>query len=88
MTQRAKNILSILAVLIAGYLIAAYYLNLWPATGIEEGRSGSRDREVVCAQVITFAVNPETGKIEEFATPCDVPDGWTTVEADILEDKN
>lgn len=30
----------------------------------------------VCAQVITFARNPETGQCEAFPTPCDVPEGW------------
>jgi hypothetical protein len=29
-----------------------------------------------CAQVITYARNPETGQCEAFPTPCDVPDGW------------
>lgn len=30
----------------------------------------------VCAQVITFAENPDTGECVAFPTPCDVPDGW------------
>lgn len=37
----------------------------------------------VCAQVITPAVNPETGDIVEFPTPCDVPKGWEPVQNDI-----
>ncbi len=34
-----------------------------------------------CQQVITPAVDPATGLCEEFATPCDVPEGWTYVAA-------
>ena len=30
----------------------------------------------LCAQVITFAENPETGECVAFPTPCHVPDGW------------
>ncbi len=29
-----------------------------------------------CPQVITHAYNPATGEENDFATPCDVPDGW------------
>lgn len=34
-----------------------------------------------CAQVITPAENPSTGECQEFPTPCDVPTGWTVVDA-------
>lgn len=30
----------------------------------------------VCAQVITFAEDPDTGECVAFPTPCDVPKGW------------
>ena len=36
-----------------------------------------------CIQVITPAVNPETGEIKEFPTPCDVPEGWEKIENDV-----
>lgn len=39
--------------------------------------------EVMCAQVITPALNPETGEIVEFPTPCDVPEGWELIENEI-----
>ncbi len=29
-----------------------------------------------CAQIITHAYNPSTGEENDFATPCDVPEGW------------
>jgi hypothetical protein len=29
-----------------------------------------------CIQVIQKARNPKTGEVREFATPCDVPEGW------------
>ncbi len=32
-----------------------------------------------CAQVITKARNPKTGETGEFATPCDVPQGWQKI---------
>jgi hypothetical protein len=34
----------------------------------------------VCSQVITPAKNPQTGKCQEFSTPCDVPVGWLKVD--------
>lgn len=34
-----------------------------------------------CQQVITPAIDPETGVCDEFATPCDVPVGWQIVPA-------
>jgi len=33
-------------------------------------------QEMACAQVITHAYNPETNEEQDFATPCDVPEGW------------
>lgn len=86
MTQKAKNWMSVLAVAIIAYLILAYYLNLWPAGSIRDQGSEISNSDEVCAQVIAFAVNPETGKIQEFPTPCDVPDGWAAVEADIISE--
>ncbi|MBI2430972.1 MAG: hypothetical protein HYV39_03080 [Candidatus Levybacteria bacterium] len=38
------------------------------------------DNKSYCIQVITPATNPETGKCENFATPCDVPEGWIRVD--------
>jgi hypothetical protein len=34
----------------------------------------------VCAQVVTDGRNPATGEIKSFPTPCDVPEGWDTLE--------
>ncbi len=39
--------------------------------------------EAVCVQVITPARNPQTGIIQEFPTPCDVPEGWEVIQNDI-----
>ena len=33
--------------------------------------------EAACSQVITHAYNPDTNEEQDFATPCDVPEGWT-----------
>ncbi len=43
----------------------------------------SPKEEVMCAQVITPARNPQTGDIKEFPTPCDVPEGWVVIENDV-----
>lgn len=44
-------------------------------------RSGDKGGEV-CAEIITDARNPATGEIRTFPTPCDVPEGWDTLETD------
>ena len=31
-----------------------------------------------CIQVITYAINPETGQCCVYPNPCVVPDGWKT----------
>jgi hypothetical protein len=33
----------------------------------------------VCVQMMQSAKNNRTGEIREFATPCDVPEGWTRI---------
>lgn len=37
-----------------------------------------RRAQGMCAQVITFAQNPDTGTCCEYATPCHAPEDWTT----------
>lgn len=39
------------------------------------------DEPVFCIQVITPAVNSANGECKEFPTPCDIPNGWETVDA-------
>lgn len=43
-------------------------------------------QEQACAQVITHAYNPETHEEQDFATPCDVPDGWIVGIPPVEED--
>lgn len=43
-------------------------------------KSRSTEETVLCIQVITSAKNRETGEVKEFPTPCDVPEGWDTLE--------
>ena len=38
-----------------------------------------RGRKRVCIQVITPAIDPKTGKCQEFPTPCDVPNNWQKI---------
>lgn len=40
--------------------------------------------EPICAQVITYA--EKNGECKEYATPCDVPEKWTTVDSCIAEE--
>jgi hypothetical protein len=41
------------------------------------------DEGEFCAKIITPAVNPSTGEIQEFPTTCSVPAGWEKIENDI-----
>lgn len=40
----------------------------------------AQKQSVMCAQVITTAIHPETGEERVFQTPCDVPPGWQVKE--------
>ena len=44
--------------------------------------SPNQEDNGTCAQVLTDARDPSTGKIETFSTPCDVPEGWDRLETD------
>lgn len=37
------------------------------------------DAAALCAQVIQYAENNDTGECQAYPTPCDVPSGWTAV---------
>lgn len=47
----------------------------WKSKPDKENNNGE-----ICIQVVTSARNPATGEIKEFPTPCDVPEGWETLE--------
>jgi hypothetical protein len=34
----------------------------------------------VCIQVISYAINPETGECETFSNPCVIPENYTKVD--------
>ncbi len=62
-----------------------YYLKIFSMNGDNVSNSryylkvnGSSAPGEVCAQVITYAQNPNTFRWYEFATACDVPAGWPT----------
>lgn len=44
----------------------------------DAGGTCARDN-VICIQVITMARDPKTGKVVDFPTPCDVPEGWQKI---------
>lgn len=47
---------------------------------LREVRERVKERKV-CIQVITPAINPETGECKKFSSPCDVPEGWKIVRS-------
>ncbi len=79
------NIVLIVIIVIGGYKLWQSYnqetveeepseQNL-PANLPEEELTETEE-EVFCAQVITYALNPESEECEQFPTPCDVPEEW------------
>ncbi len=46
-----------------------------PETDSDGGTAGEGDG-MICAQVVTYGRNPDTGAWVAFPTPCDVPEGW------------
>lgn len=39
----------------------------------------------LCIQVVTDAKHPITGQIKTFASPCEVPIGWQTIDPKLIE---
>nr|MDD3720208.1 hypothetical protein [Candidatus Gracilibacteria bacterium] len=50
-------------------------------TSTGETNTETGTTEVICAQVITYGVDPVTNKCETFATPCDVPGSYKLVNS-------
>lgn len=50
-------------------------------TRIKESIKNLFSREKTCEQVLTYAKSKASGECREFSTPCDVPEGWKTVES-------
>ena len=46
-----------------------------PETDSDGATAGEGDG-MICAQVVTYGRNPDTGAWVAFPTPCDVPEGW------------
>ncbi len=69
-TKRKRIVLGVFVVTFGGILFFA----------LQEDQVFSRDDNTMCAQVITPGRNPKTGEVKEFRTPCDVPEGWDTLE--------
>lgn len=82
-----KNVIIFILLLVTAWLaysvygdtIDEYFAKKEPAPKAETVTSDSE----LCAQVITSARNPETGDIQEFPTPCDVPKKWEVIQNDI-----
>lgn len=80
-----KNVL--IVVLFAAVLVLGY--SLYSGKGVNEiltapkPAENTQKEEKLCAQVITPALDPETGDITEFPTPCDVPEGWEVIQNDV-----
>ncbi|MFW6053178.1 MAG: hypothetical protein ACOC9J_00020 [Persicimonas sp.] len=41
-----------------------------------------REAQGMCAQVITWALNPETGDCCQYSTPCEAPEDWETFSSE------
>ncbi|MBP9669358.1 MAG: hypothetical protein KBE09_03645 [Candidatus Pacebacteria bacterium] len=63
-------VLGVVGVLIAGG--ALWY--------VRSAFMGPERPETSCAQVVTTAKNPQTGEVQTFSTPCDVPPEWQLIE--------
>ncbi len=82
----SKNlIIGVLVVALIGVGVVTFWPSLSQAPAPEGQTATTTEDEntAICAQVITPARNPDTGEIREFPTPCDVPEGWETIENDI-----
>jgi len=67
------KILTGIAMAIAILILVAWHSI--PTNALDSG-----EHNEVCIQVITEAREPSTGKVYEFPTPCDVPEGWDVLE--------
>lgn len=67
------NYWSMIGGVIALVLIYLISLIFFPT---ENNDGGINFEEESCVQVITPAVNKETGEVKNFSTPCDIPQGW------------
>ncbi len=61
--------------------VDSFALEVYAESLVDESQLIVDSGEEVCAQVITPAKNPATGECRKFSTPCDVPEGWVTVES-------
>ena len=82
-----KNVIILILLIVAAWLTYSAYGDTIDAyfqkqKTPQKAETIKNDSEI-CAQVITSARNPETGDIQEFPTPCDVPKNWEVIQNDI-----
>ena len=67
-----------------GFLVVAALVAVWFVFfhNPKQAQVPEENGNEMCIQVITDARSPETGEVETFPTPCDVPEGWDTLETD------
>ncbi len=71
-----------------GFVLREYYpdfslSSIGNSQEVIESAPQESESDEMCAQVITPALNPATGEIREFPTPCDVPESWEVIMNDI-----
>lgn len=76
-----KNV--VIAILGLALIAGAYFYTYTETSVLPTTPVADKKGSEMCAQVITPALNPETGDITEFPTPCDVPEGWEIIQNDI-----
>lgn len=86
MSQHTTGILSLVIVL-SGFFLAGYITHT-PTSEAKPSPNQQQKHEEVpefCIQVITPAMDPNTGEVVEFPTPCDVPEGWEPVSPENID---
>lgn len=73
------------AVAAAAVMLAVLVL-LNEAKKTEPSTDISQDQNQACIQVITPARYLVTGEVRDFPTPCDVPEGWIPIKAEVLQE--
>lgn len=53
-----------------------------PDAGASSSCPAPKQSQGMCAQVITWAKNPQTGECCQYPTPCAAPDGWATFSSE------
>jgi len=74
--NKTRASIGLIIALIVGAALLIYWL---PKPTVAPEYPLNQDEGTFCIQVITPAINPQTGETKEFPTPCEVPEGWEPI---------